>query len=90
MNINERVAELIQMQLPAIKSIIFDKILPKITEQGEAFLKDESKLIMVLEKTYEMLPFPLRLILKKDDFIQFFIKHKELLLKNERAEVKEL
>lgn len=82
-----QLTEKLEQQLPVIRSIIFDKILPKITEKGSAFLADEENLIMILEKTYEMLPFALRMVVKKDTFLQFCLKHKDALLK-EKAEIK--
>lgn len=63
---------ILEKELPAI----WDKLKAK----GIDIVSDEDNIRLVMEKAYEMLPTPVRLLVKRDTFINFALEHKDKLL----------
>lgn len=63
---------ILEKELPAI----WDKLKAK----GIDIVSDEDNIRLVMEKAYEMLPTPVRLVVKRDTFINFALEHKNKIL----------
>lgn len=61
---------------PLIEKILIDGLL----QIAEEKLRDDVFLADLFEKTYELLPAPVRLIIKRDKYLSFCLKRKEPLL----------
>jgi hypothetical protein len=68
----KEIAELFNKEVP--------KILEKLKAKGIDILSDEDNIKLVLEKSYELLPTPVRLMVKRDSFIAFGMDNKNKLL----------
>ncbi|SFC87199.1 hypothetical protein SAMN05421780_11130 [Flexibacter flexilis DSM 6793] len=63
---------ILEKELPAI----WDKLKAK----GIDIVSDEDNIRLMMEKAYEMLPTPVRLVVKRDTFINFALEHKDKIL----------
>jgi hypothetical protein len=72
----------LEKHLPLVRSLLFDKVLPGLASKGADFLSNDKNLIPILQKVHEMLPFPVRILVKQEDFVRFCLKHKTVLFPN--------
>ncbi|MEI6596295.1 MAG: hypothetical protein WCO28_12085 [Bacteroidota bacterium] len=73
---SSKLQELFDQNYPKIEPIIVNGLL-KI---GEEKLKDDKLLNTIFEKGYEILPFPVRLIISRARFLEFTMTHRDSLL----------
>lgn len=73
-------SELVANELP--------KILQKLKDKGIEMASDDERLLVVLEKAYELLPTPVRLVVKRDTFFKFCLENKNKLLDLGKEETK--
>ena len=85
---SSKIQELFDQNYPKIEPIIINGLL-KISKEK---IKDDKLLNTVFDKGYEILPFPVRLIISKARFLEFTMTHRDSLLqkvmtlKNQRNE----
>lgn len=72
----ESAGEVYEKYGPAIEKVVVDGLLGIAEEK----LQDEKFLKISLEKLYEVLPIPVRMIVSRDDFFDFCLARKEPIL----------
>jgi hypothetical protein len=73
---NSKLQELFDQNYPKIEPIIVNGLL----NLAEGKLKDNNTLNTIFEKGYEILPFPVRLIISKNRFLEFTMSRRDSLL----------
>ena len=73
--INQQIEKAFEEQWPKIQKVFDEKV--KATALNAA--KDDETMKHILTLVYEQLPFPFRIAIKKDVFINFCLKHRDRL-----------
>lgn len=68
-----------EKQLPVIKELLLDRLLPEIKTKGVDIFKDDKKLKPLLGKLHGFLPLAVRLIMGEESFVKFCLTHKKKL-----------
>jgi len=74
--LNEQVEKVIEEHWPKIQKAVQEKVAPAAL----AAAKDDEMMQVLLTPVYMTLPFPVRLVIKKDVFMKFCFKHRDRLV----------
>jgi hypothetical protein len=68
--------DVLQNNLPKIQELFKKQVGPALVTVA----KDDAKMTLISQTVYDLLPAPIRLVVKKDVFVQFCLTHKDKIL----------
>jgi len=71
--LNEQVEKVMEEHWPKIQKVIQEKVAPTAL----AAAKNDEMMQVLLTPVYMSLPFPVRLVVKKDAFVKFCFEHRD-------------
>jgi len=74
--LNQQVEKTIEQYWPEVQKLIQEKVAPSAL----AAAKDDKAMGLLLTPVYQMLPLPVRMVIKKDVFIGFCLQHRDRLI----------
>ena len=74
------VGQQVEEHLPKIQKVFKEKVAPTAL----AAAKDDKTMENIFDTVYQALPLPLRLVIKKNDFVEFCFKHRDKLVETQK------
>ena len=71
--LNQQIEKAIEEHWPMVQKTIYEKVPPS----AFAVAKDDETMQLLLTPVYMALPFPVRLVTKKEVFMNFCLKHRD-------------